>query len=151
MAHPKRKTKEPRWRELTTVLAGRSRRRLITLSRRGVGRKAVHEFTGLDHKTLREIKSGATKYVRRSTHALIFSVPFNAHCDKALIPARKTWQMVTALKEEGFTQSELARRLGNKPSRRSHQTLNIGKDRVTAKTQMKVEQLYNRVMAEAVA
>lgn len=152
MAHPKRTTKRPRKRELRTMLAGRTRRRLITLSQVGVGRKAVHEFTGLDHKTLRQIKNGSTKFVRRSTRDLIFAVPFNAFCNKALIDAGATQKRIAKLVQEGFTRSEIARRLSPTIKQKflpGYASLQIGrKGRVIARTQMRVEQLYNRVMAE---
>src|ERR1051326_2251784 len=97
MAYPKLQTKRPRKRELKTVPAEGSRARLLELSKHGVGRKAVHEFTGLDHKTLREIKNGNSRYVRRATQDVIFSVPTNAHCDHALVSASKTQRMIRAM------------------------------------------------------
>lgn len=114
MAHPKRKLKKPRGRELKTVPAGRTRQRMLTLSRHGLGRKAVHEVTGLNHRTLQRIKTGKTKYVRKETQQLIFSVPFNAHCDRALIDAGPTVKLIDRIKKNGFTQSEIARRLSPK-------------------------------------
>jgi hypothetical protein len=146
MAHPKRKLKHPRGRELKTVPAGRSRQRLNILSKRGVGRKAVHEVTGLDHHTLRAIRSGKTKYVRRETQELIFSVPFDAHCDHALIDATDTQKMIEVLTTRcdlGFTKSEIAKRIGTKARPNGYATLHIGrKGNVLARSQMRIEKLY---------
>lgn len=150
MAHPKYITKNPRKVELKTVPAGRSRQRILTLSKRGIGRKAVHEVTGLDHRTLAKIKNGRTKYVRRETQRLIFSVPFDAHCDRAVIDGARTRKMIEELvtrHDTGFTKSEIAKRLGTK-QKRLHKTLNIGrKDMVLAKSQMRVEKLYRDAIA----
>lgn len=152
MAHPKRTTKKKRYRELATVPAGRARRRLITLSKKGVGRKAVHEFTGLDHRTLQRIKATKTKYVRKVTQELIFSVPFNAFCDRAVIDARPTVSRINRLLEAGFTRSELARRLNPKTKAKykpGYASLQLGGLKVIARTEMQVKKLYDRIMAEA--
>lgn len=153
MAHPKRQCKRPRDRELKTIPAGRTRRRLITLSKSGIGRKAVVEFTGLDHRTLAKIKNGRTRYVRKETCDLIFSVPFNAYCDRALIDARPTIKLIARVQREGFTKSEIARRLSPKvrakykPGYASLQIANGSK--VLARTAMRVEQFFQRLNAEA--
>jgi hypothetical protein len=153
MAHPKLKTKKPRYRELQTVSAGRSRRRLITLSRHGVGRRAVHEVTEIDHRTLARIKNGKTKYVRRETQELIFSVSLNAHCDHALVRASETRRMIRTLTKRhdmGFTQSEIAKRIGNKPRTNGYATLHIGrKANVLARSQMRIEKLYRDAVGAA--
>lgn len=150
MAHPKYRTKQPRREELKTVPAGRSRNRLILLSQKGIGRKAVHECTGLDHRTLARIKNGKTRYVRKESRDLIFSVPFNAHSDMALIDSSKTQKLISRLLTQddmGFTRSEIARRLNPKVKARckpGYATLEIGrKGRVLARSQMKVERLWN--------
>lgn len=147
MAHPKLSTKHPRWRELSTVLAAKTRQRLLVLSRRGIGRRAVHEVTGIDHRTLARIKNKQTKYVRIETRDLIFSVPFDAHCDRAVISGAKTRHMIARLIERddtGFTRSEIAKRLGRKPHTNGFANLEIGrKSMVLAKSQMRVEKLYN--------
>lgn len=155
MAHPKRFTKQKRDQELRTIPAGRSRRRLLTLSKYGMGRKAVAEFTGLDHRTLQRIKTCKTKYVRRATQELIFSVPFNAYCDRAVIDARATVSRINRLLGEGFTRSEIARRLNPKIRAKykpGYAPLHIASGgKVIARTAMRVEQFYNRVTAEAAA
>lgn len=150
MAHPKHITKRPRKRALKTVPAGRCRQRILKLSKHGVGRKAIHEHTGLDHRTLAKIRNGRTKYVLRETHELIFSVPFDGHCDKALVDARPTIRLINKLVTPGvgFTKAEIACRL-NPVKRKKNRTasLQIGKQRVTAHTAMKVEKIYRQVMA----
>lgn len=148
MAHPKQLTKRPRPVALKTVPSGRTRQRLRTLSQNGIGRKAVHEVTSIDLRTLARIKSGQTKYVRRETMRLIFSVPFDAHCDRAVISGTKTRRMIEHLiTHEDFTGSEIAKRLGTKQTRR-HKTLNIGRnENVLAKSQMRIEKLYRDAVA----
>ncbi len=145
MAHPKYQTKQPRRLELKTVPAGRSRQRMLMLSRAGVGRKAIHEHTGLDHRTLARIRNGQTKYVRRETRDLIFSVPFDGHCDKALINAQRTWRLINRMltkQNMGFTRSEIAKRIGGCVGKNGFASLQIGKTKVIARTQMRVEKLY---------
>lgn len=132
---------------LSTIPAGRTRQRLQTLSRVGIGRKAVHEFTGIDHRTLGRIKNGQTQRVRKETRELIFSVPMNAFCDKAVIDGTATRRLIGKLTsfDMGFTQAEIARRLGRK---QKCPNLFIGrKGNVIAKSAMKIEQLYNSMRA----
>jgi hypothetical protein len=145
MAHPKCQTKQPRRVELKTVPASRCHQRILALSKHGVGRKAIHEHTGLDHRTLARIRNGQTKYVRCETRDLIFSVPFDGHCDKALIDAKPTWKMIDRMlrsRDMGFTRSEIAKRIGHHVSKSGFAFLQIGKTKVLARTQMRVEKLY---------
>lgn len=160
MAHPnnggdrdsrswkKRISERKRRGGLKTIPAGMIRSRLRALSEAGVGRKAVHEVTGIDHRTLAKIKNGDTRYVRRATADLIYAVPFNAFCDRALIDGNETRRLIRQMTKKrgmGFTQAEIARRLG---ARQKCPNLQIArKGRVLARTAMKIEQLYNIVTA----
>jgi hypothetical protein len=68
-----------------------------------------------------------------------------AHSDGALISNARTWQRITVLLREGFTKTELARRLG---SRAKTPSLQVGRHgQVKARTAVKVERLYNIIMA----
>ena len=150
MAHPKRITKRPRPAPLKMVTAGRSRLRLIKLSRAGIGRKAVHEITGLDHRTLAHIKNGRTKYVRKETRDLIFAVAFDAHCDRALVDARPTWKRINRMVTQddmGFTRAEIVRRAKFYIPANGWGSLQIGKTKVTARTAMKIEKLWKDAAA----
>ena len=153
MAHPQARYNGTRKQPLATVRAGRSRRRLLILSKRGIGRKAVSEFTSLDHRTIQRIKNGRTKYVRRETQELIFSVPFNAFCNRAVIDSGPTLKLIARAQREGFTKSEIARRLSPKVRDKykpGHASLQIALNgKVLAQTQMKVERFLNRLMEEA--
>lgn len=154
MAHPKRDRnpnshlcKERMWTRrrrggLKTIPAGHVRRRLVSLSKAGIGRKAVHAVTGIDNRTLAKIKNGQTKRVGLETARLIKSVPFNAHSDLAVIDAKPTWELIDKLREwdMGFSKSEIARRLGAK---QKYPTLNINPERITARTAMRVRKLYD--------
>lgn len=62
--------------------------------------------------------------------------------DAQLIDARPTWERIRWMLREGFTKTEIARRLGYK----SH-ALQLNKRRITSRNALKVEQLYNRLRA----
>lgn len=127
---------------------------MLLLSRRGIGRKAIAEITGLDERTLGRIRNGQTRFVRRGTQELIFSVPFDAHSDGALVDARPTLQLVKRLTRPdiGFTKAEIACRINPSLRKKNRMaTLRLGRrgggKKITARTAMKIEQLFNQVMA----
>jgi hypothetical protein len=85
--------------------------------------------------------------VRRETQRLIFSVSFDAHCDRAVIDGTKTRKMIEHLtRKDGFSKSEIAKRLGAKQNR-EYATLHIAqKGMVLAKSQMRIEKLYRNAV-----
>jgi hypothetical protein len=92
-----------------------------------------------------KIRSGQARFIRASTERRILAVPANAHSDRALISNARTWRRIECLLREGFTKTELARRLGSKAK---HPALQIGQNgEIEARTAMKVERLYNILMA----
>lgn len=103
----------------------------------------MHEITGIDHRTLGKIKNRETRYVRLETEKAILSISFDVHCDKALIDATRTKQLITMLTtrhDMGFTKAEIAKRIGKKFTR----TLEIARtDKVTARSAMDIQRLWN--------
>ncbi len=125
------------------VLAARARRHLEYLSRNGVGRRAVADASDVCVTTDGEIKRGAKQQIRKDTERRILSVSKRAVSGGALIPARRTWVLIERLLREGFTEKEIAKRLG---SRAKKPILQIRRERVTASTQARVERLYQQIM-----
>jgi hypothetical protein len=129
-----------------TIPAARARRHLLTLSRRGVGRRAVAAACDVADTVLQEIRSGKAAAIRRETERRILAVTPDAVADHALVPARQTIGRLCRLLDEGFTKAELARRLGSKARVPS---LQIKAGLITAKKAAQVERLYRIVMAGA--
>lgn len=125
------------------VPANAARRRLRKLSRQGVGRRAVAEACGVGLTTLVEIKSGRKQLIRARTERKILNVDRWAVAGAGHVPAERTWKIIAWLIDEGFSKAEIARRLGFK-----RPALQFNRRKVLARTAMKVERFYNRIMLE---
>jgi len=129
------------------VPAGRARRHILKLSRRGIGRRAVAAVSGVSETILFRIRSGLRRQIRASTERRILAVTFDAYSDAALVSNARTWQRIGVLLSEGFTKQELARRLGSKAKEPKLQIATRGE--CLARTAVKVERLYKIIMAGA--
>lgn len=122
------------------IAADRARAHLLELSRAGIGRTPVAEASGVSRTIIQEIRSGRRRRIRASTERRILAVDSQARADHSYVPAKKTWQLIRELLDEGFTAADLARRLGY-----SHPALQFRKTRVLAITAVRVEQLHGRL------
>jgi hypothetical protein len=118
---------------------------LDSLSRAGVGRRAVAEACDLDPSTVGKIRSGQRKFIRMGTALQILSVTADAPLDNALIDARPAMKQIGELLKEGFTKKELATRLGY----RNQQLQYHSGRRMTARNVARVDRFYRRTMAGA--
>jgi hypothetical protein len=126
------------------VPAVRARAHLKKLARRGIGRRLISQITDLPHSTLHAIKTGRKTNIRARTERRILTVTEEARGDKTLVMAAPVWAQINRLLREGFTQTELARRLG---SRAKVPALQLNGRVVTARNAMRVEKLHATVMA----
>ncbi|MGC2239174.1 MAG: hypothetical protein WA584_23665 [Pyrinomonadaceae bacterium] len=110
------------------------------LSRRGMGRRAVSEKSGVCSSTIQKIKSGEKKQIRAATEKKIFIVDLEI---SHIVPAEETWKRINLLLSEGFTEEDLARRFGSKSK---YPRLQYRKNYVLSSTALKVEKFYNEVM-----
>ena len=124
------------------VSSDAARTHLRKLRRRGVGLRAVADVTGISRTILQGIASGARAQCRKRTETAILAVDGGARSGGSIVPAGKTWRIIRHLLAEGYTKSELARRLGSKAKTPA---LQIRTDFVLASTAAKVERLYNRL------
>jgi hypothetical protein len=107
------------------------------------GARQFMSTPGLTIGRWRRFGTGRRKYVRRETRELIFSVPFDGHCDRSVIDAEPTWRMINAMLSRQDTRSEIAKRIGGYVGKNGFASLQIGNTKVIARTQMRVEKLYN--------
>jgi hypothetical protein len=114
------------------------------LQQSGVGLRSVHDVTGISVSRLFEITTGAAR-IKRKTQRLILDVTADAHADGARIPSGPTVKMVRQLKREGFNYKQLALRLDMCPE--ALQRMVKRKGNVLARTQMRLEKFYMRIMA----
>ena len=123
------------------VDAGKARQHILKLSKAGVGYRAIADVSGVAKSNLNLIRSGAKKKIRKDTETRILAVSAKAVSGGALIPAGRTWQRINHLLKEGFTKTELAKRLGHKSP-----NLQIRKKFITAKTAANIQRLYTIIM-----
>lgn len=119
------------------------RTHLLKLSKEGVGRRAVADAAGVARSIVAAIRSGKKETVRARTAARLLAVTKDAVADHALVSANRTWRQINRLLAEGFTKSELTRRLGSKSKTPA---LQLKRAQVTARSAMKVDRLYSIVM-----
>jgi hypothetical protein len=118
------------------------RAHLVQLSGKGVGRRAVSAACDVSKTVIFAIRSGKKTRIRRSTERRILAVTADARADHSLVPAAPVWKMIRHLVREGFTQRELAARLGYKS-----RALQIQREWCEARTAMKIERFYRMIMA----
>ena len=123
------------------IPAGRARQHLLALSSAGVGRRTVADIAGVPQSLLHRIRSGRRRRIRALTARRILLVSRTAMNDARLVPAGRAWRMIERLVEEGFTRAEIARRLGY-----HSRALQLNRTRITARSLMRVERFYRRVM-----
>jgi hypothetical protein len=94
--------------------------------------------------SIRRIRSGDRKHIRKSTQDKILAVTADAISDASVVPAASTWSQIEELLDEGFTKAELARRLGY-----ATPALQLRKDRILARTAARVDRFYRTIMKES--
>lgn len=126
------------------VPATRAKAHLLALSRAGVGRRSVAAACDVAQSVLHGVRTGRKRRIRASTERAILAVTRDAVADRALISGARTRTQIDYLLSEGFTKSELARRLGSKAKQPS---LQISDEVVTAANAAKVDRFYRLITA----
>jgi hypothetical protein len=122
------------------VPANRSRAHLMSLSRVGVGKRAVAAASDVCMTVLQDIRTGKKTQIRARTERRILAVTAAMASDSALVKPGRTFQLIDRLRDEGFTKTELARRLGY-----ANEALQFNPHRMTARNVARVESLYRRL------
>lgn len=119
------------------VPAGRAQAHLVSLSRRGVGKRAVAAATDVCMTVLQDIRTGKKAQIRARTERKILAVTPDLVSDRALVKPGRTFQLIELLREEGFSKAELAKRLGYRNG-----ALQFRRTRMTARNVHRIETLY---------
>jgi hypothetical protein len=119
------------------VPADKARAHLMSLSRRGVGKRAVQAASDVCQTVLTDIRTGKKSQIRARTERKILAVTPAMVSDRALVKPGRTFRLIAALKDEGFSKAELARRLGYR-----NEALQFKPNRMTARNVARVENLY---------
>lgn len=128
------------------VDATAARRKIRWLRKNGIGRRSVADAAGVACSSIADIASGRKKLIRLSTERKILSLDKGAAAGAALVDARPTWRLLELLLEEGFTRTELARRLG---STAKVPALQLKGEKILASSALRVGKFYRAIMAEA--
>lgn len=121
----------------------KARAHILSLSKQGVGRRAIAAASDISERVISRIRSGEQQQIRKRTEDEILAISKRALSDGALLSARRTWHQINALLTEGFTKTELARRLGY-----ACPSLQLGKRKIRAHTAARVDKLYRMIMQE---
>lgn len=124
------------------VDAGPARQHILKLSRAGVGYKLVADSASVARSIVAKVKSGERRQIRALSAKRILSVTTDCRGDSALVSAAQTWRLLRLLLDEGYTRRALAQMLGSTARTPS---LQIRRDRVTARTAARVAALYRRL------
>lgn len=127
------------------VDASAAREHLRWLSECGVGQHAVHEATGLSASHVVKIKTGKIARVRVDTERRVLSVGLGDGRPNAPVRNVRLFAMVDELRAHGWSERELARRLGY--TGKSGLQLNRRTMRVTPPKAARIEALYRELMA----
>jgi hypothetical protein len=119
------------------------RAHLKTLSRQGIGYKSVAAAADVSRTSLAKILCGTRQQLRAQAARRILAIDRDAVADHAIVTAAPTWRLVRRLLAEGFTKTELARRLGSKAKTPA---LQLKQQNILAKTAARVERFYRVVM-----
>lgn len=119
------------------VSAERAREHLRSLSKRGVGKRAVAAASDVCMTVLQDIRTGRKAQIRARTERKILAVTRDMASDRALVAPGRTFRLIDQLLEEGFTKAELARRLGYRNG-----ALQFRRHRMTARNVARIERLH---------
>lgn len=119
------------------VPADKARAHLMSLSRRGVGKRAVQAASDVCMTVLTDIRTGKKAQIRARTERRILAVTPAMASDRAYVKPGRTHQLIARLVDEGFSKAELARRLGYRKA-----ALQFRPNRMTARNVARVESLY---------
>jgi len=123
------------------VDATETREHLLWLRSFGVGKRTVNKLTGIGVTTLWEITRGDTLKVHPDTETKILDLWRDTHNDAMIVDADITWKRITWLQQQGWSKARIARELGYLSN-----ALQIRTDRITHRTEKRVEDLVRRVL-----
>jgi len=124
------------------VDAASARRHILALSRRGVGRRMVAAASDVAESVIADIRTKRKLRIRARTERRILAVTPAYMGDAALVPAKRTWERIEWLLDEGFTKGRIALELGRKT-----RALQLNREWVTARNAAAVEALVRRYQA----
>jgi hypothetical protein len=125
------------------VNAKETREHLIWLQSIGIGLRTVAKETGLGRTALTEIRKGITRRVAVETEAKILALHRGVRHGALIVDAAPTLKRLDWLQGQGWSKARIARELGySKPA------LQFRTDRITVRSERRVEHLVKRVLVD---
>ena len=132
---------QKRGEDAALVSAAPARAHLLKLADEGIGCPAAAAEAGCSKTTIWDIRRGWKKRIRRTTEKKILAL---TAADGAFVAAGPTWRRIAELRREGgFTQAEIARRLGYKTPE-----LKFARGRILQRTAAMIERFWRKYMVE---
>lgn len=122
------------------VSAATARAHILSLRAQGVGRRSIGAASDVSNAVLTDIIAQRKTQIRACTERKILAVTRDMAGDHALVAAAPTHRLIRELLAEGYTEAQLAARLGMKTPR-----LQLGRRRVLVKTAYLIELLHRRL------
>jgi hypothetical protein len=95
-------------RRAYTTEAAETREHLLRLAANGIGWRAQEQLTGLSYSTLRVIRNGEQRRIRRSTADKVLSVPLSTRVHGHRMSKEPAVALVRELKRHGVEKQEIA-------------------------------------------
>ena len=135
------RTRENIWGRTNKIIdAYPARRHLFELEGKGIGLRVIAEITGCSRSYLQDVRRGVREKMREQTLARILEVGEDAKADGHLVDAKPAWRLINKLIKQGWTRGKIALMLGNKTP-----YLQLGKKKITARTEYDVQKLYRKL------
>lgn len=118
--------------------AAEVREHLNALSRSGVGRRRIHELTGLSHSAIRDLATGEHQRCLPETARRILSITCRDQAPGGLVDAVETHRLVAEMTDAGVRRYAIAKVIGQ-----SGPALQLGKTSVTRRNADAIQKLHD--------
>jgi DNA-binding CsgD family transcriptional regulator len=124
------------------VSSAPARRHIEKLAADHVGTRQIADAAQTSRSTVIAVLRGTKLEVRRKTAEKILAVTNEAKADAAFVDATHAWRIIARLLADGFTQQEIAGRLGSKAKTPA---LQLKGDRILLRNEAALERLYRQI------
>jgi hypothetical protein len=123
-----------------TVSAARARKHIAELRAAGVGKRAIHNASGLSMSAIMKIAGGKVTKIKPQTEQAILGVTARAIADHAYVDIGPTLRNIDLLLARGWTRKNIANAIGTGRER----ALQMPKDRIVARRARAIEALLDQ-------
>ena len=129
--------------EPTYIDAEEARQQILWLSSVGIGRRRIHEVSGVALTSIQKIASGELRRIRPITAERILAVHKGAALPGSWTDAKETWRLIDEMVAHGIPKRQIALGIGQQGP-----GLQVGRRKVRRSTEAKVRAFYELRMVE---